>query len=359
MSQTEIGSLIKKPCFSNLLKVLNRQKADNPVLFELFLNGPLNEKLAGRGIAATDDSAFERLKLDVDAFAIVGFDYVTTHASDMWFQTGEKKKAKTISLNDGVAITDRDGFMHYAWPDPDSFDYSRLQLITPYLPDGMKLMVMSHGGVLENVIALTGYDNLCYMLYEDPHLVQDLFDAVGSRLVRYYEIAAKYDNVGVIMSNDDWGFRTQTFLSPADLRKYVFPWHKKIVDTAHKAGKPVILHSCGYLLDVMDDIIGYMGYDGKHSFEDTIMPVEAAYKRWGGRIAIMGGIDVNFLIRSTPEAIKDRSRKMCRLAAEVGGYALGSGNSIPEYVPDEKFFALVESVYPGVIQRMHLHSEKK
>ena len=40
------------------------------------------------------------------------------------------------------------------------------------------------------------------------------FGAVGSRLVRYYEICAAYDTVGALISNDDWGFKSQTMLSP-------------------------------------------------------------------------------------------------------------------------------------------------
>lgn len=40
---------------------------------------------------------------------------------------------------------------------------------------------------------------------------------------------------GRICSNDDWGFNTQTFLSPSDMRKYVFPWHKKFVEAAHRS----------------------------------------------------------------------------------------------------------------------------
>ena len=47
-------------------------------------------------------------------------------------------------------------------------------------------------------------------------------------------------------------------------------------------------------------LIDEMGYDGKHSYEDTIEPVEEAYERYHRRIAILGGIDVNFVCRATP-----------------------------------------------------------
>jgi uroporphyrinogen decarboxylase len=131
---------------------------------------------------------------------------------------------------------------------------SRLDRLSDHLPDGMKLIVYGPGGVLENVIALVGYDNLCYLLVDDRELVQEIFDAIGSRLVKYYEICAPFKTVGVLISNDDWGFNTQTMLSVEDMRQYVIPWHKKIAEVIHASGKPAILHSCGNL----DLVKGYL-----------------------------------------------------------------------------------------------------
>ena len=41
---------------------------------------------------------------------------------------------------------------------------------------------------------------------------------MGSRFVRYYEICGTFDSVGAMISNDDWGFKTQTMLSVGDMR---------------------------------------------------------------------------------------------------------------------------------------------
>lgn len=213
------------------------------------------------------------------------------------------------------------------------------------LPKGMKLVPLGPGGVLENVITLVGYSNLCMMLLEDPDLARDIFDAVGTRLVRLYEIMAPYQSVGAVVSNDDWGFKTQTMISPEHMRQYVFPWHTRIVQAAHAAGKPVILHSCGYPVDVMEDIIGTIGLDAKHSWEDTIVRVEDGYERWGGRIAIMGGIDVDFLCRATPDEVHGRARALLDRSATRGAYALGSGNSIPEYIPRENYLAMISAAW--------------
>jgi len=283
----------------------------------------------------------------IAAFKAAGYDYATVNGSPIRFPGGERDRAQTISLNQGCRITDRKSFYAYPWPDPDALDYSPLKTIAPDLPKGMKLIVCGPCGVLENVISLLGFDNLCFLLADDPQLASDVFAAVGSRLVRHYAKAAAFDTVGACISNDDWGFKTQTMLSVADMRKYVFPWHVKIVEAIHAAGKPAILHSCGEAREIMEDIITLMRYDGKHSYEDVIMPVEEAYVRWGGRIAILGGIDLDFIMRSPADAIRARSHALLKLAAAKGGLALGTGNSVPEYIDDDKYFAMTSAALEG------------
>jgi uroporphyrinogen decarboxylase len=90
---------------------------------------------------------------------------------------------------------------------------------------------------------------------------------------------------------------------------------------------------------VIGDIVDDLKYDAKHSFEDIILPVEQAWQLWHERIAILGGIDMDFLVRSEPDEIRDRSRKILDLTGSKA-YALGSGNSIPPYVPIENYLAM-------------------
>jgi uroporphyrinogen decarboxylase len=182
------------------------------------------------------------------------------------------------------------------------------------------------------------------MTIDDPQLVEDLFEAVGSRLVRYYEHVSPHETVGAVMANDDWGFKSQPMLSPDQMRGYVIPWHARIVEAIHATGKPALLHSCGNLETVMDDIIDVCGYDAKHSWEDNIMPVEQAWERWHERIAVLGGMDVDFVTRGEPQAIKERARAILQQTA-CQGYALGTGNSVPEYVPDENYLAMVSAAH--------------
>lgn len=330
----------RQPDFeNNFLKVMRGEKPDRATLFELFLSKKHLENMSQ--IDCLAETPVDVMRTTISAMAYAGYDYASCYASSLAFPVVKRTVKQTRSLNETSAIHDWETFEKYSWPDMSIQDYSRLEKIKPYLPDGMKLMVMGPSGVLENVIKIVGYDNLCMMLYDEPDLVKEIFDHVGSRLVEYYDHAASADTVGVISSNDDWGFNTQTFLSPSAMREYLFPWHKKIVEAVHKYNKPILLHSCGNYTKIIDDIIDDMHYDARHSYEDNIIPVEDAYESLNGRIAVLGGMDIHFLATKTPEEIYKRCHMMLERTWERGGYALGSGNSIADYIPTENYLTML------------------
>lgn len=336
----------RKPDFQNLLKVLDGQVPDRPTLFEFFLNKQLYELLADEIEKGCNDELRD-LRVLISAFRNAGYDYATLPTSywnSLKFERGDSNAKESRSLNQGFIIIDEASFNNYQWPVPETGNYEIFETLVSFVPDGMKLVPCGPGGILENAIDLVGYENLCFISLMDERLCQKIFDAIGSRLLKYYEIISGYNIVGALIYNDDWGFKTQTMFSPEMLRTYVFPWCERITAAIHAKGKPVILHSCGNLYEIMDDIINKMKFDGKHSFEDNILPVEQAYEKWGDRIAILGGIDLDFLVNSTPEKIKERAANLIEAGNKKGAYALGSGNSIPNYVPVENYFAMLESI---------------
>ena len=148
--------------------------------------------------------------------------------------------------------------------------------------------------------------------------------------------------VGGAFFGEDMGFRTATMISPEALRKYLFPWMKKIADVCHEHGKFFVLHACGNLTEVMDDLIDYVGIDAKHSFEDAIQPVADIKRRYGDRIGIVGGVDVDVLARKPVDEVRTYVRGILRDCAPGGGYMLGSGNSVANYIKVENYLAMLE-----------------
>lgn len=330
------------PDFAHLLAVLRRQAPARPTLFEFFHNDELYQRLAPLS-AAEAQSPYAAHRQRVTSFHRLGYDYATILISGFNFPSGRVYETQTISINADALVHGRDSFAVYPWPDPDAADYEILDVLGADLPAGMKIICNGPGGVLENVIEIAGYERLCYWLADDPALVAAIFEGVGSRLVRFYERVAAHPAVGACIDNDDWGFRTQTMFSPAHMREFVFPWHRRISEVVHAAGKPLILHSCGHFERIIDDMVE-IGIDARHSYEDNIMPVEQAYERYHDKFAILGGIDLDFICRATPDEVYARAEALLAQTADRGGYALGTGNSVADYVPVENYFAMIRAV---------------
>jgi uroporphyrinogen decarboxylase len=337
---------MRQPDFQNFLDVIKGKNTGKVPLFEFIINDDFLRYFAGEEIVNQKDELTE-FRIALHGFKNAGYDFCAVpqwHTNTLKFVTKEHTKLSSISSNAGALITDRESFEKYEWPDPEKGDYSILDKIAAEMPEGMKLLVFGPLGVLELAVEIVGYENLCIMTLMDEELTAEIFDNIGKRLLRFYELCLEHDSVGAIVGNDDWGFKTQTLLDHDTLRKYVFPWHKKIVAAAHAKGKPAILHSCGNLVEIMYDIMYDMKYDAKHSYEDGIVPVEEAYKRWGDRITIVGGIDMDFLTRSTPEQVTERCKNLLELTKPTSRYIMGAGNSIPHFVPLDNYNALRNSV---------------
>lgn len=341
VSLEKVLSIHQTPDKAQLMRVLEGQRPDRPVLFEFFLNDNIYKQVT-QDIPYDQDDPYARQKMIIDAYRRLGYDYVTLYGGRMRFPVKQVDKhgAVSVSQNAQSIITDRESFENYEWPDPDKVNYERMNVIGEYLPEGMGFIVYGPGGMEETLIELVGYEQLCYMLADEPELVEDILDRIGYCLLRYYEICASHHKVDALIYNDDWGYNHQTLLPVRTLRKLIFPWVKRITDVMNAAGKPALIHSCGNVLAVMEDIITLLGFKAKHSYQDIILPVEDFYDLYNGRIAVLGGIDVDFIIRSEHMAIYERSCRMLEKTEKTGGYALGSGNSIPEYVPADQYLAM-------------------
>lgn len=324
---------MRKADFENIELILSKQRPNRPTPFEFSIDFDIFDLMIDGASKDWNKWALAWEKLGFDF--MVGWNYLPE------FPRHEQEHGKTISLNDGALIDSWESFEKYPWPDVDKNDYS--QLFDTKLPSGMKIIAHGPNGLLENVIGIIGYDNLCMMLYDNFELAEAVTDKVGKILYHHYERCLESDKVGACFINDDWGFAQQPMISPEFMRKLIVPRTAEIVELVHSAGRPALQHSCGNVFDcgLIEDVINVCKFDGRHSYEDSTLPVEDAYDRYHDRLAIIGGIDVGFLCRASKQEIRDRSYAMLERAAADGAYALGSGNSIPSYVPRRSFFTML------------------
>lgn len=236
-------------------------------------------------------------------------------------------------------------FEKYAWPDEaHPLDFRHFEAVASLLPDGAKIVGGVCMGPYEWTSFMMGVMGLSYALIDSPGLADEVFAKVSSLILAGDRQIAGLDAVCALRQGDDLGFKTATFMPPEYLREHVLPTYKKAAEIAHENGKPYILHSCGDLSEIYDDLIDECKIDAKHSFEDGIMPVTEFKKQYGSRITAMGGLDVDVICRSSIDEIRAYTRRHieeCFLSGD-GYWTLGTGNSLTDYMPVENYLAVLE-----------------
>jgi len=323
---------------------------------ELFLDVEVEDAICERygvleGIDPADEHFAFRRRIALQRF--LGYDYVRCgvegldlplkrHATDDTAGMARRGGRQYMEEHRGP-ITSWRFFEQFEWPDSWQADTRALEWYEENLPEDM--CVIGGGGFAhfaEHLAWLMGYETLCTSLYDQ----RDLVEAIAGRLLelnrKIVELMVQFDRVKFIWGSDDMGFRSGPLISPDDLRQLVLPGHRLMATIAHEAGRPYLLHSCGKLDQIMPDLVDNVKIDARHSFEDTIEDVRDARDRWGDRIALLGGIDVDFLCRSGEAAIRERTRRTLEKCMPGGGYCLGTGNSVANYIPLENYLAMVD-----------------
>ncbi|MDH5439562.1 MAG: hypothetical protein OEZ48_04525 [Candidatus Bathyarchaeota archaeon] len=242
-------------------------------------------------------------------------------------------------------IEDWKDFESYRWEDPETIaeeGNEGLEWVCDHVPSGMGV-VTGAGTALEPVMWLMGIKNFYVSLYRKPDLVEAMFEKVAELNIARFKLASETSRkILAFWGSDDWGYRNGLMISPAMMRRWVFPVHKKMAEIAHSRGSLYILHSCGDLKAIMDDIIDYIKVDAKHSFEDTYLPVTEAKRRYGRRIGLIGGVDMDVLSRKDAKEVREYVSQILEICKPGGGYCLGSGNTVANYVPLENYLTMID-----------------
>jgi len=354
----------KKPDFEQFRDTLMSRKP-GPVPFgDLFADPGIMSTVLGEKVKRPDRVREGDQGLDAEVLTegvrfleqcvrfseIVGWDFVSSHSllGFPGFRLQLPDKSSVRSGGERRAYIDSEGgpimswqdFENYRWPESPGTINSGSKYLAEIVPEGMKVLVLP-GGLFEWATWLMGLVPFSYALYDQPDLVDALLEKLSDIIYTGAEELMSIPNIGGLFIGDDMGFFSGPLVSPKILREKFLPHLKNMVDLGHRAGKLVILHSCGNLEAVMDDICD-TGVDGKHSFEDKIMPVEEVYRRWGDRISILGGVDVNLLTSGTEDQVRCRTREILDVCGTGGGYVLGTGNSVASYIKIKNYLAMLD-----------------
>ncbi len=338
------------PDYNNILNAANNIESARLPLYEHNISVGIMEKVLKIPFAHLYDGDFESKK---DFFRIynrffleMGYDTVTYETCIGPIMPGSGALG---GHKDGVIKT-REDFDKYPWDKvPDLFfekyslDYEALR---ETMPEGMKAIGGPGNGIFECAQDIVGFMDLCYIAEDDIDLYRDLFKKVGETNYKIWErFLEKYSDIYCVLRfGDDLGFKSTTLLKTSDVKSLIIPEYQKIIALVHSYGKPFLLHSCGNIFDVMDDLINVAKIDAKHSNEDQIAAFPYWVEKYGDKIGNFGGIDTDAVCRLSYSEMKIYIKDVISKCKGHGGFAFGSGNSIPDYVPVDGYLNMVRIV---------------
>ncbi len=337
-----------EPDYRHILQVLYNRRPERLPLYEHHIDPPFISSALGKEVILQGETP-----ADLDDY----YSTITSFWKEMGYDAFDYEAAICDILPDHGAILggrpgpiqSRADFERFPFDEiPEIFwdTYTpHLDSISRVMPPGMKAFGGCGYGIFETSQDLVGYEYLCVLMYTDPDLFSDLFTRIGDLYeLLWSEMVKRYSDTFVFFRmGDDLGFKNSTLLAPETIIEHILPQYRRVIDIVHSSGKKFLLHSCGNIFPVMEEILA-CGIDAKHSNEDQIAPFEKWIDLYNERIGLFGGIDVDILCQNPYDVVyRQVLEKGSRFRAKARGWGLGSGNSIPEYVPVDGFMGMIDA----------------
>ncbi len=132
-----------------------------------------------------------------------------------------------------------------------------------------------------------------------------------------------YGRIGAdgVMFAEDWGTQDRLLVSPALWRHLFKPSFRVLVERAHSHNLHVLMHSCGYIYEIIEDLIE-VGIDVLQLDQPELTGVDRLHHEFGGRIAFYCPVDIQSVMQTGDKAaIQREARRMVeRLSCFDGGF---------------------------------------
>jgi uroporphyrinogen decarboxylase len=201
----------------------------------------------------------------------------------------------------------------------------------------------------ERAWTLRGMENLLVDFHDHPQFVRELFDRIADYNIAQVREALKYD-IDAIYFGDDWGQQHGLQMGPRLWREFIYPVLKRMYGVVRRAGKFVMIHSCGDVDELFDDLIA-AGLNCFNPFQPEVMNVYDLLPRYRGRLAFHGGMSTQRTLPfGTVAEVRAETRRLLELGGD-GGYIFAPAHDVEGDVPLENILAFVEVLHqqPGYV----------
>lgn len=334
------------------LAVLNRQTPDR-VPMDIWLTEETAQKLQAH-MACDWDTVLQRLHIDTPL--TVAGRYVgpaPETGCDIWgirhrqidYGAGVYNEAASAPLAKFQSPDEIDA--NYQWPNPDWWDYTHI----PQAIQGQDHRIIRGGGSEPFLFYkyLRGDSQAFMDLIENPAIIEycldKLFELAYQDTRRIFETIP--GRVSITYIAEDLGGQDGILYDPQQIRQFLFPGMKRMMDLTRQNGAYVFTHSDGAFREVIPDLI-QMGVQVLNPIQWRCrnMDREGLKRDFGNSLIFHGGVDNQQTIPfGAPEDVRQEVIDNYRILGQEGGYILAPCHNIQSITPPQNIIALYETGY--------------
>ena len=340
-----------KPDFERYLKALHCEEPDRVPQGDWHVDHQPKEAFLGRSIKTLQDH--------VDFWYAAGFDFVTsssgilepvrapegmtTKGEAVHTEYGDKVPREWAHEHEGM-IVELGKVREVQMAHGRRFRSLQMGNLRPDPPQGDEGDPAPRED-LHHGVDVHGGGDLLQRPGGDEELVGAIINKIGEIQYQTFLRVIEHPCVGACLNPDDIAFNTGLLVNPKYLRKYVFPWYKKMGKICREKGIGFIFHSDGDCTEAMEDLID-CGFHGFNPIQPNAMDIVEVKRRWGKKLCLIGNINLDStLTLGTPDDVRAEVYERIRTIGPGGGYMVSSSNSITDYVPVANMRALLDATY--------------
>jgi len=230
-----------------------------------------------------------------------------------------------------------------AFPDPhDPRRYAGVPAFLEAHRDRFRYLSLGFS-LFERAWILRGMNEILIDMLEAPEFVDELLDAILEFDLAMLGHFLQYD-FDAVLFGDDWGQQRGLLFGARLWRRFIKPRIAQLYGAVKRAGKVVMIHSCGKVQELFPDLIE-VGLDVFNPFQPEVMDPYEMKRQFGDRLSFFGGMSIQKLLPfGTPQQVRDEARRLSREVGRGGGLILAPSHDMPGDIPAENVAALVETV---------------
>jgi uroporphyrinogen decarboxylase len=228
---------------------------------------------------------------------------------------------------------------------PDPLDRRFFDNIEPKLDkysDNFRVFELGFS-LYERAWTLRGMENFMVDMIEEPEFVHALLTAIADYNLAQVEAALQYD-IDAVYFGDDWGQQSGLIMGPKFWREYMLPQLKRMYGNVRDAGKFVMIHSCGNVDELFDDLVD-AGLNCFNPFQPEVMDIHKILPAYRGRLAFHGGLSIQKTLPfGTVEEVQKESKALLKLGAE-GGYIFSPSHAVESDTSIDNMVAFIQEAF--------------